>query len=64
VTRNQCELSGRRDSGTALAVVLVYTRSSYVSGHVVVAVASVAVNQQVANRRRSNGQSDVFLRGR
>jgi hypothetical protein len=36
VTRIQCELSGRRDSGTALAVVLVYTRSGYVSGHVVV----------------------------
>jgi hypothetical protein len=34
VTRIQCELSGRRDSGTALAVVLVYTRSGYVSGHV------------------------------
>jgi hypothetical protein len=40
VTRIQCELSGRRDSGTALAVVFVYTRSGYVSGHVVAAVAS------------------------
>ena len=40
VTRIQCELSGRRDSGTALAVVFVYTRSGYVSGHVVVAVVS------------------------
>jgi hypothetical protein len=40
VTRNQCELSGRRDSGTVLAIVLVYTRSGYVSGHVVVVVGS------------------------
>lgn len=54
VTRIQCEPFGRRDSGTVLAVVLVYTRSGYVFGHVVVVVgpSGSAATQQVANRRR------------
>jgi hypothetical protein len=49
VTRIQCELSGRRDSGTALAVVLDYTRSGYVFGHVVVAFGFRVVRQAASS---------------